>query len=358
MAYTTINKSTERFNTVLYSGDDATTRNITGFGFQPDWIWNKARSAAYNHYLIDSLRGSPGKVLISNLTNAEDNDSGFQNSFKGFVSDGNTIGQVGGYEVNDSGVNYVQWGWKAGTTGSGTSTGSGTGKAYSYSVNTTAAFSIVKYKGNGTAGHTIPHHLGTTPDIIIAKRLSAANNWSVYHKDSFVSQSDPGVLYLNTTAGKASDVNVWGNSSVTINSTVFSLGDYEGTNYNDSDYIAYCFTEKTGYSKFGKYTGNANADGTFVYTGFKPNFLLIKCISDTDHWILADNKRPGFNDNYDLYPNLNNAEYTGTAYQTDILSNGFKLRSTDAISNGSQTYIYMAFGQTLVGSNNIPCTAR
>ena len=360
MAYTTINKSTEHFNTVLYSGDDATTRNITGFGFQPDWIWNKARSAAYNHYLIDSLRGSPGKVLISNLTNAEDNDSGFQNSFKGFVSDGNTIGQVGGYEVNDSGVNYVQWGWKAGTTGSGTSTGSGTGKAYSYSVNTTAAFSIVKYKGNGTAGHTIPHHLGTTPDIIIAKRLSAANNWSVYHKDSFVSQSDPGVLYLNTTAGKASDVNVWGNSSVTINSTVFSLGDYEGTNYNDSDYIAYCFTEKTGYSKFGKYTGNGSSSSPmFIYTGFKPKFVIVKNTSQTDEWFIHDDKRDGFNDDNEyLFASVTNVEGTNVN-RLSMYSNGFSVPTTDKSHNANgNNYVYIAFGQSLVGSNNIPCTAR
>ena len=116
MAYTPINNPTEFFNTVLYAGDDAATRNITGYGFQPDFIWNKARSAAYNHYLIDVVRGQPGNVLISNLTNANDNDIGFQNSFIGFISDGNTIGQVPGYEVNDSGVSYVQWGWKAGGT--------------------------------------------------------------------------------------------------------------------------------------------------------------------------------------------------------------------------------------------------
>ena len=352
MAYTTINKSTDYFNTKLYTGNGGTNA-ITGVGFAPDLTWIKVRNATQNHYWYDKVRGVQEKISSNNTGAQVDMGTAGLNTFG---TDGFTVGND--TDQNNNGDTYASWNWKAGTTGSGSTSGSGTYKAYSYSVNTTAGFSIVKYVGNGTAGHTIPHHLGATPDTIIVKRLSATNNWSVYHKDSFVSQSDPGVLYLNTTAGKASDVNVWGNSSVTINSTVFSLGDYEGTNYNDSDYIAYCFTEKTGYSKFGKYTGNANADGTFVYTGFKPNFLLIKCISDTDHWILADNKRPGFNDNYDLYPNLNNAEYTGTAYQTDILSNGFKLRSTDAISNGSQTYIYMAFGQTLVGSNNIPCTAR
>ena len=352
MAYTTINKSTDYFNTKLYTGNGGTNA-ITGVGFAPDLTWIKVRNATHNHYWYDKVRGVQEKISSNNTGAQVDMGTAGLNTFG---TDGFTVGND--TDQNNNGDTYASWNWKAGTTGSGSTSGSGTYKAYSYSVNTTAGFSIVKYVGNGTAGHTIPHHLGATPDTIIVKRLSATNNWSVYHKDSFVSQSDPGVLYLNTNAGKAADVNVWGNSTVTINSTVFSLGDYEGTNYNDSDYIAYCFTEKTGYSKFGKYTGNANADGTFVYTGFKPAFLLIKCISDTDHWILADNKRPGFNDNYDLYPNLNNAEYTGTAYQTDILSNGFKLRSTDAISNGSQTYIYMAFGQTLVGSNNIPCTAR
>jgi hypothetical protein len=263
--------------------------------------------------------------------------------------------------LNVNGRTYVAWNWNAaGATGSGTTTGSGTGKAYNYTVNTTAGFSIIKYKGNGTAGHTIPHHLGATPATIIVKRTSATNNWSVYHQKSFTSQAAPGVLYLNTTAGKANDVNVWGNSTVTINSTVFSLGDYEGSNYNDSDYIAYCFAEKRGYSKFGTYTGNGSADGAFAYTGFKPGIIMLKRTDTTSNWVIEDNKRIGFNEkNYHVYPNLSNAESTN--YFIDQLSTGFKLRGSAGDTNGSGgTYVYWAWAaSTLVDSTGkISSTAR
>ena len=353
MAYTTINKSTEHFNTKLYTGNGS-TQSITGVGFQPDWVWIKSRSQAVNHYGFDAVRGAT-KGLSQNITNGESTrDSTWFNSFD---SDGFTIGSEA--NINNNSDTYASWNWKAGTTGSGTSTGSGTGKAYSYSVNTTAGFSIIKYKGNGTPGHTIPHHLGTTPDTIIAKRLSDANNWSVYHKDSFTSQAAPGVLYLNTTAGKANDVNVWGNSTVTIDSTVFSLGDYEGTNYNDSDYIAYCFAEKTGYSKFGSYTGNGNANGPFIYTGFKPAWVMIKPTSYANSWGIFDDKRPGYNVTKNrLEADGDGAENTNLDY-FDFLSNGFKVRTSNGHPNTSSgTLIYMAFGQSLVGSNNVPCTAR
>jgi len=348
MAYTTINKFTEHFNTVLYSGDDATTRNITGFGFQPDWIWNKARNAAYNHYLIDAVRGSPGKVIISNLSNAEDNDSGFQNSFKGFISDGNTIGQVSGYEVNDSGVNYVQWGWKAGGTGSSNSDGSITSTV---SANTTAGFSIVKYTGTGGA-QTVGHGLGVAPKMIIVKNLDSSENWAVWH--TVLGENE--YLGLNQTNGQATNSAIWNSTYPT--STVFSIGNNARTG-GSNNYVAYCFAEVTGFSKFGKYVGNGNASGSFVYTGFKPKFVMYKRYSASGNdWVIVDSERPGYNvNNKELYPNLNSAE--GTTDLLDTLSNGFKLRRTHASANADgSSYLYMAFGQTLVGSNNTPATAR
>ena len=349
MSYTTISKSTEYFNTVLYSGDDATTRNITGFGFQPDWIWNKARSAAYNNYLIDAVRGSPGKVLMSNLNAAEDSDSGFQNSFKGFVADGHTIGQVSGYEVNDSGVNYVEWGWRAGTT-SGLS--GGTITPSSYSINTTSGFGIYKYTGTGSAG-TIAHGLGKVPKMIIVKPTSTTGSWVCYHVKI---GNDKGIV-LNSDAAEYSNTN-W--NTTTPTNSLFSLRGGGDVNTNGVTYIAYVFAEIPGYSRISSYKGQAGAGGQypFIYTGFKPTFLLMKPSNATGNWFIFDSKREGYNVLNDyLLPNQNIAEVTN--HRFDLTSNGFKLRTSNAGWNGSGTnYIYMAFGQSVVGSNNIPVTAR
>jgi hypothetical protein len=358
-AYTTVNKAIDHFNTITYTGNGSTNAK-TGVGFQPDWLWIKCRSNANGGVLFDALRST--NSLSSNDTSAQADRSG--DGFTSLDSDGFTMnGSGSGGNLNVNGRTYVAWNWNAaGATGSGTTTGSGTGKAYNYTVNTTAGFSIIKYKGNGTAGHTIPHHLGATPATIIVKRTSATNNWSVYHQKSFTSQAAPGVLYLNTTAGKANDVNVWGNSTVTINSTVFSLGDYEGSNYNDSDYIAYCFAEKRGYSKFGTYTGNGSADGTFIYTGFKPAFIMMKRTDSTGSWMMYDATRDPFNltQKY-LRADESDVEGTGSSNRIDILSNGVKLRATGSFENASGgTYVFWAWAaSTLVDSTgNIVATAR
>jgi len=362
MAYTTINKHTDYFNTVTYTGNTTDDRTISGVGFQPDWNWTKNRSASQDHWLADAVRGST-KIIRSNGTNIE-TTAPSNGSISSFNSDGYVLqaGSSGDLNYNTENNNYVSWNWKAGTTGTGYTTGSGTSNSYSYSVNTTAGFSIINYVGNGTAGHTIPHHLGATPSMIIVKNRdrSTSAQWSVYHKNSFTSQSAPGVLYLNLTTAKSNDTNVWGNSTVTIDSTVFSVGDYEGTNQTNDNIIAYCFAEKTGYSKFGTYTGNGNADGTFIYTGFKPAWVMIKRTNSTSNWSILDNKRLGFNSAVsprELYANANDQEYDSNRF--DIISNGFKLRTSGGDGNASGgTYIYMAFGQSLVGSNNVPCTAR
>jgi hypothetical protein len=349
MAYTTINKHTDYFNTKLYTGTGSSL-GVTGVGFQPDFTWIKCRAAgsATDHILTDAVRGVT-KSLNSNDNSADDTIS---NALTAFGTDGFTVGANGA--TGASGDTYVSWNWKAGTTGSGTTGGSGTGKAYSYSVNTTAGFSIVKYAGNGSAGHTIPHHLGAVPKMIIVKDLTDNEPWRVYH----VGQGSASkYLELNSNAAETTDNAIWDGATPT--SSGFLIGSANPVNNATHDYIAYCFAEKTGYSKFGSYTGNNNADGAFVYTGFKPEFVIVKPYNYQDNWHMIDDKRNPFNPmDTHLFPNLNNLDSTASSYNFDMLSNGFKPRSNNSAFNGSYNYIYMAFGQSLVGSNNVPCTAR
>jgi len=347
MAYTTINKSTDYFNTKLYTGTGSELA-ITGVGFQPDWTWIKGRNVAYDNNVFDAVRGST-KRIMTNQTNAESTQA---QMCKSFDSDGFTLGTDGGVNENNTRT-YVAWNWKAGTTGSGSTTGSGTYKAYSYSVNTTAGFSIVKYKGNGTAGHTIPHHLGSAPTFRISKILSnSGDNWTVYSE----TLGNTKELNLNTGDAVGTTTNYW--NSTSPNATNFTLGTNGIANGNDVDIISYNFAPKTGYSKFGSYVGNSSTDGSFVYLGFKPSWLLIKNSSDSsNNWHIYDNKRLGYNvDNNMLRANLNNAEQTDD--DIDLLSNGFKLRRNSGAFNTGHTYIYMAFGQSIVGSNNVPANAR
>jgi len=344
MAYTTINKSTDYFNTKLYTGNGGTNAQ-TGVGFQPDFTWIKNRDGTRSHYLFDAVRGAT-KELNTNNTNDENTNA---NGLQSFNSDGFTLGSEG--EMNANSSTFASWNWKAGTTGSGNTTGSGTYKTYSYSVNTTAGFSIVKYTGNGTTGQQIPHHLGAVPKMVIQKRLSTDGaGWNTYNHTQGINY-----LELNSTNAVASDT---GKYNAVPTSTYVQIGNDGGMNSNDGQHILYCFAEKTGYSKFGSYTGNGNADGTFVYTGFAPSFVLVKRIDGAHDWRLRDNKRPEYNlINKTLYPNGNWAEGTGDV--KDFLSNGFKFRTSGGSDNNSgSTFIYMAFGQSLVGSNNIPCTAR
>jgi hypothetical protein len=351
MAYTTINKSTDYFNTKLYTGN-AGTNAITGVGFQPDFTWIKNRPDAKDHQIYDAVRGAT-KVIGSDRTSAEATVS---NGLTAFGTDGFTVGNDG--NVNDNGDSHVAWNWKAGTTGSGTTTGTGTGKAYSYSVNTTAGFSIVKYGGNSSNGHTIPHHLGAVPDCIIIKKLDGvAKDWRVYHKG--ISSANTRSIRLNENDYYNTDSAYWYNTTPT--STVFTLGDSDDVNNGSQQYIAYCFTSITGYSKFGHYVGNnGGADGIFVYTGFKPTFVLQKLASDASggEWRIVDTKRSIYNPAREsLYPNKTNTENTTSSI--DLLSNGFKTRENGLMQqDNAYRYIYLAFGQSLVGSNNIPCTAR
>ena len=349
MAYTTINKSTDYFNTKLYTGNGS-TQSITGVGFQPDWLWIKNRNGTNNHILQDAVRGAT-KSLESDGTGTETTSSTRVTSFD---SDGFSIGSAGTNNTNSS--LYVSWNWKAGTTGSGNTGGSGTYKTYNYSVNTTAGFSIVKYTGNGTAGQTIPHHLGAVPKLIILKPLEAADNWRVYHPGIDATAPEDYHLQLQSNAARSDHAGIWNDTAPT--STVFTLGSDGGVGQNDQTFIAYCFAEKTGYSHFSTYTANNSSDGPFLYTGFRPAFFIAKRSDGTGNWHMYDDKRIGYNNQNKRLA----ADVTGAEDQAaiDIVSNGIKIRTNNnSLNNHSGNMIYWAFASApIVGTNNIPAVAR
>jgi hypothetical protein len=345
MAYTTIDNPILYFSTNLWVADDASSRALTGFGHQPDLVWTKHRgSGSTYHTLTDSVRG--GDKNLSTPVNSAESD-GSHGIISSFDSDGITVidGTNATYprltfnELDPFGAsvggNYVGWSWKAGGTASSNSDGSITS---SVSASTTAGFSIVSYTGNATSGATIGHGLGVEPFMIIIKNRSSAKDWAVYHKNVGNNKK----LLLNTTDAESSSSYF---NSTSPTSTVFSVNNSDTTN-DTNPQIAYCFAEKKGYSKFGSYTGNGNANGTSVYTGFRPTFVMCKRSSGTGNWQVFDSKREGFNvDNDGLQANLANAEATDD--DIDILSTGFKLRGTGNDLNGSgSTYIYMAFAES------------
>jgi hypothetical protein len=353
MAYTTINKSTDYFNTKLYTGNGSLPRAITGVGHQPDFVWIKNRDVGYHHQLYDSVRGTSAGVLYSTLTDAE--DSTYQLS--SFDSDGYTMGSNLG-AVNGNGEDIVSWNWKANGAGSYNTDGSITSTV---SANTTSGFSIVKWTGSGATA-TIGHGLGSVPKMIIVKNTQASENWIVYHSTLGSSKH----LKLNLTDAEATTGGTWNHTNPTAN--VFTVHTNTNVNASGNSMIAYCFAEKTGYSKFGKLISNGSDDGTFTYTGFAPKLVILKpnVTDDWSNWYMFDTARDTNLNDKPLYANLNTQEayYGGspaTNYaQIDILSNGFKIRRDGNWGGGGNgtELIYMAFGQSIVGSNNVPCTAR
>ena len=344
MAYTTINKSSLHMNTKTFTGNGG-TQSITGVGFKPDWTWLKKRNGTANHHLVDAVRGA-GYYLYGNLTNAQ---GGSGNSLlTSFNTDGFTLDL--GADSNASGATGVSWNWKAGGAGSANTAGSINSTV---SANTTAGFSIVKWTGTGSAG-TIGHGLGSAPLIVLFKSISGSSNWYFY---TYQIDGSSDELGLNLTEGKTD------RSLTAPTSSLFYVDGQSERNGSGATQLAYCFAEKTGYSKFGTYTGNGNADGTFVYTGFKPAFVLTKDATSVSNWIIIDNKRNNTTNTGNLIaatlkPNLNSSQ--GGNNEVDFLSNGFKWRGTDSDSNKNNAgFIYMAFAEApLVGSNNVPCTAR
>ena len=325
------------FNTVLYTGTGSSL-SVTGVGFQPDWVWIKERNAAADHGLYDAVRGVQNQ-LESNTTTAETAEA---TGLTAFGSDGFTVGALA--QLNTSADTYVAWNWKANGAGSSNTAGTITSTV---SANTTSGFSIVTYTGNGTAGATVGHGLGVTPDMIIVKSRSVGTgDWVVWHGS--LTSSNNNYLLLNSTAAVNTANQPWNNTLPT--SSVFSLRTWDSVNQNSSTYVAYCFDAVAGYSAFGSYTGNGSTDGPFVFTGFRPRWVMFKKSSGTSNWGIVDTARDTFNvtDLY-LYANSSNAEATGTSTSglfLDVLSNGFKLRGNSGDINDSATYIYMAFAES------------
>jgi len=355
MAYSSIIKPTEYFDTTLITGNGS-TQNITGLGFQPDWIWYKRRNATGHHRLIDSVRGSD-KLIQTDLTNAEGTDATYVTSFN---SDGWSIGS--NTDVNASGGTTVAWSWRAG--GSASSNGNGSITS-SVSANTTSGVSIVTYTGTGSVA-TVGHGLGVAPKLIIVKTRSLSGEaWPVD------SRAASGIAYLNETGGTGS----YGDSSpfpsTAPTSTVFSIGTPNNTNGSGATYVAYCFAEVKGFSQFGTYQG-VNDTGTagsindvFVYTGFKPAFLLLKKYNSSGTgWFIFDNKRDDDNPiSSFLMPQAANNEDSSLTRAFDLLSNGFKSRgNSDDTSGAGSSYLYAAFAENpFVGNDSgtaVPVTAR
>jgi hypothetical protein len=341
MAYTTIDKPDDYFNTILYTGTGATNA-ITGVGFQPDWVWIKDRGSN-SHRLTDSVRGAT-KILYSDLNFAEVIDA---DTIQSFDADGFTLG--GDADTNGSGQSFVSWNWLAAngtvsnTDGSITST---------VSASTTSGFSIVSYTGTGSLA-TVGHGLGVTPKMIIVKTRGSAGDWSVYHS----SLGNTKNLKLNTSAAEQTSINYWNNTSPDVDK--FTVNDEGNVNGSSVAMIAYCFADVKGYSKFGSYTGNGSTDGTFVYTGFTPAFVIAKnATTGATSWEMADNKRALFNvNNKTLKADTSGAEQTYNFM--DFLSNGFKLRYSSDSNTSGNTIIYMAFAENpFVTSTSIPTTAR
>ena len=330
--YTTIDNPAKHFNTKLYTGNGS-TQSITGVGFQPDWTWTKKRNGTTGHRLVDAVRGVT-KAIFSNGSNAESTES---NGLTAFASDGYSLGTDGNY--NNSSDTYVSWNWLG---ANGTTSNSDGSITTTVSANQTAGFSIVSYTGNATAGATIGHGLGATPQWVIVKNRDNAQNWFIYHEGIGATK----VIYLDLTNAQQTLTQGWNDTAPT--SSVVSLGTEAGTNKSGSNMIAYCFAEKQGYSKISSFVGNGSSNGTYVHLGFRPSFILYKVSSTSSDWYLQDNKRLTYNvNNTRLEANNSDAEVTGAADSIDMLSNGFKMRHTSSsFNNSGKTYLYYAVAES------------
>ena len=349
MAYTTINDPSEYFNTVLYTGTAENGNAVIGNGFQPDWVWVKSRGdGAHDHHAWDSSRGTGGKDIYPNENFGEGSDA---DRFSAFGSDGFTVGGSG--HVNTHPDSYVACSWKAngGTTTAGA--GNDTIATSTHQASTTSGFSIVTYTGE-EANKTVKHGLSTALDMLLVKNRNSTKDWRMWFKGFSGTQR----LELNNNEARATTSTSW--NGTVPGSSVFSLGDDTNTNTDGDTFVAYCFHSVQGYSKFGSYTGNGNADGAFVYTGFKPAWIMIKQTDGTGSWAIHDTKRGTINPiDEDLFANLSSAE-SDNDIEKDILSNGFKLRASHSAVNGNgNSYIYMAFAESpFVTSNGGPNNAR
>ena len=374
MAYTTIDDPSVYFQTALWSGDNATTQNITNDGnsdLQPDWVWVKCRNTGgngFDHVVFDTSRGVDNNVNKSLSPSQTDSEGLGDNvtttaqlgGVSAMLSDGFTV-REGSIDndaryVNESSRTYVGWQWKAngGTTTSFSA--SGAQLAGTRQSNTTAGFSIITYTGDGNNNATIPHGLNSAPKFVIIKDRGNSTNWYVGHDATFTT----GEIFLNLTNAVAAAFGPFNKTAPTASNIV--LGTDGNVNGSSDTMICYAFAEVQGYSKFGKYKGNGDADGPFVYTGFKPSWLMTKRTDSSDHWRIVDNKREPFNDGsmQGLKANGNDTHSDSGSRGLDFLSNGFKVRTTDVDSNASGgDYIYMSFAEhPFVSSEGAPVTAK
>ena len=358
MAYTTIDDGSAYFQTKLYTGTGS-SNSVTNDGnsdLQPDFIWIKERDGTGQHGVFDSSRGVQKELKID-----EDGaESTASQSVTAFNSDGFTVGTAGDYNGSDN--SQIAWQWKAngGTTTTNDASSTGVGSIDSvYQANTTAGFSIVSYTGTGSAG-TIAHGLGAVPSWMVVKNRSKSGGegWMVYHQGNTSAPETEHLQIHNTNATSDNDI-AWNDTAPT--STVFSVKDDDSTNDSGETHIAYLWTDIQGYSKFGDYIGTGNDDGPFIYTGFKPAWLMIKRTT-ANAWGIFDSARGVFNEiTMNLDADRTDAENTATNYDDlDFLSNGFKLREeNDDINANDGTYIYMAFAEhPFVSSKGVPVTAR
>ena len=353
MAYTSIDNSGEFFQSTLYTGN-STARTITT-GMQADLIWIKQRSTVRPNCLFDtvntnSFASGNSKYLVANTNAGITSNNSTQ--VTGVTSTGFTLGTDNSDQINGNGDTAVAWTWKAGNS-SGSSNTAGSINS-TVSASTQGGFSLVRYTGNGSAGATIGHGLGAAPKFMIVKSDSDNYNWTVYYGDP------TDYLVLNGTDTTTDSAEVWNDAAPS--STLFTVGNRNSTNQNTATFIAYCFSEIQGFSKIGNYTGNGN-DGSgsspMIWTGFKPNLIILKRTDSADNWFIFDNKRKGYNvENDYLYANQTNVE--GSTDILDIVSSGFKLRTTDSGMNaGGGSYIYIAFADNpFVTSTGVPTPAR
>jgi len=355
MAYTNIDDPSAFFQVALYNGTAGDNNAITNDGnsdLQPDWLLFKHRTAStQDWYAVDSSRGST-QGLATNTTAAETTSSSATKDFQTFNTDGFTVGTPEDTDATNSIGTHAAWQWKC--NGGSTTTLSNTGPDSVVQVNSSAGFSIGTYTGNGSNSN-VKHGLGETPDMLIVKRRTGGTgSWAVWHKDLTTAYW----LRLDTDVAQASGV--W--DGLNPNSEKFFItGGSSNVNISGSDYVFYAWKSVQGYSKFGKYVGNAVVNGPFVYTGFKPAFIMTKTVNAVEGWGIYDNKRSGFNVYNDvLSPNSQGATYGGSNYNfMDILSNGFKMRRATYGPNQSANYIYMAFAENpFTTSTGIPATAR
>ena len=337
MAYTTIDNPELYFQVKLYTGNGSTqtiTLDNTDADLDPDLIWVKKRSGSHDSVVVDTVRGVT-KVIETSTTDAE---ATWANGITAISTDSFAVGDAGA--TNDNTETFVAWCWKESAD---------------------AGFDIVTYTGNGNTSRTISHSLSAVPHVMtIKERASGTSGWITYHhKNTSAPETD--YLMLNTNSATDDYADYWDDTAPT--SSVFTVDNAADINGNTDTYVAYLWAEKQGFSKFNSYIGNSNANGAFIYLGFRPAFIMIKRTNGTQWWIMKDNKRDGVGggnpNKYLLYPNASDAEETNSNAM-DFLSNGFKFReSTSGGNNSGGTYIYMAFAEApFVNSNGVPCNAR